>query len=234
MNHRIFSTVLTAVLVGALASGVAVADVHSDSPLPDTDADDEDTLVVELEPDGDATISLNLVYDLESDEQQAAFESLHEDDVAMTELADRFHDRMESVAAAVDGEDEQTVTDAANDVVVGEELGIVSIAVTWDSLASVDDETLIVTEPFASGFQTDTQFVLAGPEDSSIDTVEPEADTTGEENARWNAGSDLDGFEATLTVAGEDADTFGPGFGVTAAVLGLLGITAIVGARIRY
>lgn len=235
MTHTIRSTILTAVVLGALLSGGVVAGVYAETPLPEDDAlADKDTLAVELEANGDASISLILVYDLTSEEEQAAFESLREDQGAMTELSDRFHDRMQLVAESVEGTDEEAVTDAANEIVVTEENGYVSMSVSWNSLGSVDEDTIQVTEPFASGFESDTQFILVGPEDSAINSHTPEPDETGEDYAVWAAGSSLDGFEATLDAsAGEDADTFGPGFGVGAAILGILLVTGFVGARSR-
>jgi DNA-binding MarR family transcriptional regulator len=78
------------------------------------------------------------------------------------------------------------------------ETGVVTLSVTWDGLAAVEGDTLVVTEPFASGFTPDRTFVLTAPEGYSIATVTPQADTSDEGRATWEPNTDLSGFTVEL------------------------------------
>ncbi|WP_265110477.1 DUF7345 domain-containing protein [Halosolutus halophilus] len=234
MGRWIVAFGVLVVLSGLLVSPVSGAGATASDPA-DTD---EPTLHVELTADGDATVSLVSVYDLTDEDERDAFETLESDDETRTELLDRFTARMQPVAANAsdDVDREMTVTADSIDVrTTDDDRGVVVLSVTWAQLAAVEDDRLVVTEPFASGYETDRTVVVAGPDGSTIETATPEPDTESDGQASWDAGTEFDGFEAAFSLSAEEtggdetdaADDSLPGFGVpitAATLLALIGI----------
>lgn len=211
--------------VGAVGSSVA-ADHH-----------EEPAFLVDIDADGDATVMFVLTYDLEDDDEQEAFETLREDGESQEDLRDRFESRMGELAtdAATQTDREMSISNAELDLYTTEDdVGVAELSVRWHGLAAVDDDSVTVTEPFASGFALDQQFVLVGPENYEPTVVTPDASDSDDRTLIWDADSDLDGFEVTFTAADEGTasdDTSNddaPGFGVVLALVSL--VAAIIGA----
>jgi len=102
---------LSAVLLfAALAAPGAVA--AADGPATTTDAAPEESsaFVVELDADGDATVTLVLTYDLADGDDEAAFEALRD---RPEEVTARFDDRMSRIAdrTAAETDREMSVSD---------------------------------------------------------------------------------------------------------------------------
>ncbi len=199
---------------------------------------DEPTLHVDLTAEGDATVSLVSVYDLTDEDERDAFESLAADEDDRTELLDRFGDRLQSVAANAETDREMSVTTEAIDLRTTDDRGIVVLTVEWGAIAAVDDGQLTLTEPFASGYETDRTLVVTGPEGSTIESATPEPTETTDSQAAWDAGTDLDGFEVTMALSDDDADDGAaaddsvPGFGIGATAVALLAVLGVgIGRR---
>ena len=143
--------VISLLLVSAFALPVAASSTNSSESV------EESAVHVDLEADGDATVSLVSIYDLTDSDERDAFETLREDESAQEALLDRAADRFDSVATNAEGnvEREMTVSAESTDVSVSGDRGIVTLSVTWEGLAAVEDDTLVVTEPFTSGFDAD-------------------------------------------------------------------------------
>ena len=130
--------------------------------------------------------------------------------------------------------------------------GIVTLSVTYVGLAAVADDTLTVTEPFASGFEPDRRFVVTAPDGYAVAAATPAADTSGDARVVYDAGTHLSGFELVLeptgtpsptetpvkTMANTDepsdggTDTGGqPGFGAVAAALALVAAALVAVCR---
>jgi PGF-CTERM protein len=148
------------------------------------------------------------------------------------------------------------VTDAAIELEETDDsrFGVVNLSVTYVGLAAVEDGTLTVTDPFASGFEPDRQFVVTAPDGYTVDSATPAADTGAEARVVYDAGTDLSGFELVVEEAatptgtptdteaedGGDSDetpggtTTGgqPGFGAAAAIVALAG-AALLSLRRR-
>ena len=194
-------------LVGVtlLIASVAAAGVMEASAA----EDDEPAFVVDLEADGDATVTLVSGYDLDDEDERDAFEELRDDEAAQEELADRFEDRLSAVAdeagAAVDRE--MTVASGSTEVRTEDDRGIVAVSVEWTALAGVEDDRLTITEPFASGFELDRPLVVVAPEDATLETTTPDPDSSDDDRASWDEASDLEGFEVSYTLDGDDDET---------------------------
>lgn len=230
----------TFVVVGVvsllLVSGVAAPVAGSNGA--DADRIDHPAVHVDLEADGDATVSLVSTYDLTDEDERDAFDTLRDDDAIRTELLDRFADRLDGVAsdAEADVDREMTVSPESVDMrSTDDDLGIVTLSVSWTDLAAVEGETIVLTEPFASGFESDRALVVTVPEDATVESSTPEPTSHDDAQLTWDEDVDLDAFE--VTISSDDAETDGatdgiPGFGsaVTAVALTLC-VASIAFAR---
>lgn len=232
MTPRIRSRVAVALVAVAVVLSVVVAPATADARA-STAEEPTPALVVALQEDGSATVTLVQTFDLETDDERAAFESLQDDQEAREDVRTRFADRMASVAAdatATTGR-EMTVSEPSIDLRTADDVGVVELSVTWSNLAAERDGRLVVTEPFASGFEPDRQFAVVGPDGYELDGATPAPDDSGDASATWAAGTDLDRFEVAFAPAdggdgdggggGDDADERVPGFGTTAALVAL-------------
>lgn len=240
MHDRTLVAVVAVVLVGS----VFVSPVAGATGVEDPD---EPKIHVEMTSDGDATVSLVSVYDLGDEDEQASFESLEEDEEAQDDLRDRFTERMESVAENSGHDGEAVIDDASIEIQSEDGYGVVTVAVTWSGLAEADGETLVLTEPFASGFELDRQLVITGPDDATIESTSPDSDEKDSAQASWDADTDLDGFELVISLEDGESDTVAetdsedeeeaadglPGFGIGAALVALVAALGIASRRIH-
>ncbi|WEL18341.1 Putative membrane-associated or secreted trancriptional regulator [Halorhabdus sp. SVX81] len=216
---RIVALVVTATLLVA-----SVAPAGAASGEQPTDA-----VVVDLESDGSATVTIQSTYDLGSDAEQEAFEELRSDEQAREDIRTTFRNRMALVAESAEnatGRD-MAVADASVDLGVVDNTGVVTLSVTWDGLAAVEDDRLVVDEPFASGFAIDRPVTLQSPENYTLADATPTPDDR-ENSLQWNAGTDLEGFEVSFErTTGDGTAASGPGFGLIAAILGITALGAV-------
>ncbi len=181
---------------------------------------------VQLHEDGDATVTFEWTYDFDADEERDAFVSLEQDEVAQDEFLDDFVGGIEAVAdesADATGR-EMWVGDTAIELEDSGGSGVVRITVEWGSLAEADDGKLTLTEPFASGFETE-RLTVEAPEGYVIDSAEPEPTDTDERTATWSDVS-LDGFEVVV-ISSEASEESLPGFGVVAALLSAVAVALV-------
>lgn len=213
-----------------------VASSNSTQPVGPSNAE-EPTLHVELSENGDATVTLVSVYTLTESSDRNSFESIRADEQTRSEMLERFADRLETVSTEIDSDGNDSITGAEANLRSSGDRGIVSLSVTWDSLATDDGETLVVDEPFASGFEADRTLVVVGPEGSTLESSTPEPTATDGERAVWETKTDLDGFEAAFTPpseessGGDDESDATPGFGGAVAVVS---IVVLLEHRRRY
>jgi hypothetical protein len=204
---------------------LCVALISSATAVPAAAAEhDDEQFLVELDAEGDADLTVTYTYDLETDSERAAFEELESNETVRQEAASRFQNRMQGVADRASNETgrSMSVTDVNIEVASNDGVGIVTLSVAWENLAAVEGEQLTVTEPFASGFEPNRTFTVAGPDGYEITSTNPSPDDSSEGSVTWSAGTSLDGFEVvaegsdSTTTDGSDAD--GAGFGVAVAV----------------
>lgn len=207
----------------------------------------EPSLVVELDADGAARLTLTLAYDLSTDSERAAFEELGRNESARERVRAAFADRMRRVASAGERETgrEMSVADPQVDLTTADDgsTGVVRLAITYDGLAAVEDGRLRVTAPFADGFQADRRVVVVGPEGYELTAASPDPAQRSVNRVTYAAGSNLDGFEVAFAPADGtgapagtnegDSRTATPGFGVAAALAAALAAAALLARRGR-
>lgn len=227
VSTRIVGAFFCVLLVSSLAVAPAAASGHA-----------EEEFLVQLDAEGNADVAVTYTYDLETESEQAAFEELRTNETARRELADRFQNRLGSVAddaSAATGR-EMAVTEGSAEIDSVNGVGVVTLTVEWTNLAAVGDDRLTVTEPFTNGFEPDRTFTVEAPDGYGVTAATPEPSSSGGATASWGAGTSLDGFELVLDPSdgGEmdggtgDGDTDGDGAGLGVSV----GVAALAGAAL--
>lgn len=204
------------------------------------------SFTVDIHENGSADVAVTYTFDLETDSEQAAFQELRDNQSARAATAMRFEERLAAVAAnTADRTGRQmSVGNATTDVSTDGSTGVVTLAVTWQGLAAVDGDSLVMTEPFASEFDPDRRFVITLPEGYTA-AVTPAADIQEDGRLTWDSGTSLDGFELTASAesasneeSASNGDTTGtssgsgPGLGLVAGVIGLVTV-GLLGRRIQ-
>lgn len=220
----ILATVLVVVTVAAVVPMTATANGAS-SP-----GSSDGAVTVDLAADGAATVTVTYAFDLTTEEQREAFETLRDDEAARTETRERFAARLATVAAdaAAETDREMSVSAATIDVTATDGVGLVHLSVEWSNLAAVENGRLIVSEPFASGFESDRPVTVHVPEGYAIEHATPAPDDESRTHAAWSAGTAFDGFELVAVAeeragdgAAGGADEDQPGFGALAALVAI-------------
>ncbi|MCL9812369.1 DUF7345 domain-containing protein [Natranaeroarchaeum aerophilus] len=229
ISNRTIATVLAGLVVCSLAVTPVAGAQQSDT---------EPSLLVELDDSGDAQVTLTMTYDLDTDEEADAFESLVGDEEAQATALDRFEGNMQSVADTASDRTDRTMAVTGQSVSAErqDDVGVLSMTVEWTNFAATDGDDLVVTEPFASGYETDRPLTIVAPDGYQVSDATPAPDSESDGTATWDAGTDLDGFEVVLSADGDaatgaddtgDADDDLPGFGIGTALTALLGIALI-------
>ena len=195
----VFIFVFAVTLAAFLAGGVAVAgaDEHA------TPAADEPAIQVEVAEDGAAAVAFTYTFDLTDGDAEAAFEELRTDEDAKETFRDRFENRLREVAADASAETEREMS--ISDVTLGaeryDETGVVRVSLQWSGLVATENDRLVVTEPFASGFEPDRPLYVTFPAEYTVADRHPEPDRDGERHLVWEAGADLTDFEVVGVLA---------------------------------
>ena len=219
--------VAVVVLLGAIAGPAAGTQTAAEGS-----ANGATALVVDLAEDGDATVTLRLTFDLDRDEERRALDRLREN---RTTIAAAFEEQMRAIAERTAAETGREMSVASADVAVTTEgsTGVVELSVAWTGLAAVEGDRLVVSQPFADGFEPPGRFEVRAPEGYVLAETTPSAASTTETGATWAAGSSLDGFEAAFVPA-DATSTSLPGFGAPAALVAVAlvaGTSALVARR---
>lgn len=218
-------TVLTSLAVTALLVGAAVgpaAATQSVSP----------SMTVDLAADGNAEITVVSTFDLESDDQQAAFDELQNNETARNAYLDRFSDRWTGVATATEArtDREMSISDTSLELSREGSTGVATFSVTWENLAAVEDGTLTLSEPFASEFTPDRQFTVVLPDGYELSSATPEPSSESDGRLVYAAGASFDGF-SVVAEESEPTGGSGPGFGIAGALISLLAVALIAHRR---
>ena len=222
-------------LVGVCAALLLAAGVTPGLVSADPTTEDPSAFIIELEPNGDATVSLALTYELDGGDEEAAFETLRE---APDNATQRFDNRLSRVADRTADRTgrEMTISEVSRTVETADGTGVIRLSASWTNLAAVEGERLIVEEPFASGFRTDRTFVLVAPDGYSVSGTAVPADSTDGSSAEWGDGTNLSGFSATVepndgVLSGVSEGPLTP-LALVFAV-GVVGMLGYAGARLK-
>jgi hypothetical protein len=188
-----------AVICALLAPGAAALDGPGAEPA----VEEGSAFVVALDADGDATVSLVLTYNLSDAADEAAFDDLRERPENVTSRFDDDLSRLADRTATETGR-EMGVSAVRTEFESANGTGVVRLSATWQNLAAVEGDRLVVSEPFASEFRPDRPFVLVAPDGYGLADATVEANATSAADggdaatAKWAAGTDLSGFSAAF------------------------------------
>jgi hypothetical protein len=236
------------VIIAILVAAPAVASTGTVSPTAPTDElPPEPAFVVALDADGSAQVTLVITFDLTTDSEQEAFESLRANTTSREQRTDRFAAQMQAIAARAENTTGRPmeVRDPAITFTTKNDTGVVGLSVRWTDLATQEDDRLVLREPFASGFDVDRRFQVVGPDGYGLAAVTPSPTTRTKNSATWAAERDFEGFEATFasewdeTTGDRQERTAGtsddggssagaPGFGIEVAALAVLSTTLLL------
>lgn len=199
----------TGVLPTVLALALVVSLVPVATAAQTTQNSAEESVVVSLDGDGDAALSLVIPFDLTDAEQRAAFEEFSTDEGRQQTLVEQYETRVSNVAAELDNrtDREMRVTDPRIESRTDDSgsVGYVEVTVTWERLAAADGDRLQLREPFDSGFAPDARMTVEAPENHRFVSTTPEA-TIEDGTAVWTTGQELDNFDVTVAPADTDPD----------------------------
>lgn len=234
LGHRL-CVALLAVLV-LTAAPLAMA--NTATAQPSTELPAEPALLIVLEPDGSARVTLTVVFDLGTDADRTAFDALRANTTAREQHVEQFASRMQAIAdrATATGDRDMRITEPNIAFVERNGTGIVAISVTWTDLAARSGEALVLREPFGSEFSIDRALYVVGPDGYVLESASPTPTKQRSAQAMWVAGMSLDGIEVTFAPA--DSTTGGaigetPGFTFGGSLLALLLIAAMAIGRSR-
>ena len=191
--------------------------------------DPSSSVVVRIDADGDAEVTLLQRFDLRNESDRRAFERIGTDASVRDRLTGQYGDRMRAVIAATANETGRPMSGGPVEFetrrVDGGSTGVVALTIPWDGLAVAEGDRLVVSEPFDGGFEPTGSFVLVGPPGSVVVEVTPEPSTADGRSLKWAPGTGIDGFRAVYAAdpaAGGRSSTFGqPGFGFALAAVAL-------------
>ncbi|AWB26426.1 DUF7345 domain-containing protein [Halococcoides cellulosivorans] len=227
-----YSTIRTQLLVALIAVGVASLAVVAVGPA--AAQTDPGAVTVALDTDGAATVSVTYRYDL-AGERAGAFEDLQGDATAQETTAQRFADRVRSIAGDVENQTgrEMSISDPRAAVSTADGVGTVTVSVTWDGLAAVDGDQIRLAEPFDAGFESNRPLVVDLPDGYTAVETTPEPDSAADGELRWTADQSLTDFAVTAAPESTPTAAGGPGFGAGAAALALV-VTLVAVGRSRF
>lgn len=212
-------------LVAAPVAATTGATQANDSTAP------EPALVVALDTDGSARVTLVTTFDLATDSERAAFEALRANQTAREQRTARFAGRMQAIAIRAEdtAEREMTVRDPTMAFSTANATGILTLSVTWDGLAARGGDRIVLREPFASGFDIDRPFRVVAPDGYELSTATPPPTTRQQSGVTWSAATRFEGFEAEF-VTTDDGPTAGASGGTSGAGTPGLGVGVTVAA----
>lgn len=163
------------------------------------------------------------------------------------DAAQRYENQIKSIASDDDSSNASDVHSSQVSLYTyqhnGTEWGAAEYSVAWDNIATVDGNTVSLTEPLGGDItESRNAVVLVGPEGSTVTetSVEPNVETDRKNSVAWEKRTNMSGFEATVTLDSNDSglqsgpEDSVPGFTSLTALISLVVVaTVILGARRR-
>lgn len=187
---------LALVVVSGSSAGGALAGPNQVSDQPETD---NSITRIEVDADGSATWTITVRTRLETDDDQAAFETFQEDfEANRSRYLGPFRDNIRTVveSASNDTGREMRATNfsAETDIqAVPRRWGVVSYEFAWSNFSAVRSESVVVGNVFQSGFfiaENDTLQIVA-PDGQQFQSVDPAPDSIDNGTATWSGRRDF-------------------------------------------
>lgn len=192
-----------AVVVGlAVSLGAGVGAAAHDEP------DRDEILGIELEPDGNATVYHIDSYNLSNESHQEQFAAFEDNETRRQQRLDEIVAAFEDAAAGgrERSERDMRIEDPQIETYERDGYGRVAVSVRWRNLAFADEERVVVSEPFAGGYEPDLNRVaIHGPPGYRRGTTQPEPARARANSSLWNPKtSDFSQFNTEFVAQGTD------------------------------
>ncbi|WP_181692030.1 hypothetical protein [Natronomonas sp. LN261] len=190
---RLLAALCIAALALSGAAGTAAAQSAADGQF-----------VVELDADGDADAAFTEEFDLTAPEDREIFEEVQADADLRAAVAERFGEEMRFVSGtANEGIDrELRVGEVTVETAAVGETGIVVYEFRWENLAAVDDDRVVLAEPFSLFETLDRELVVVAPEGYEIESASPEPERDDGDTVAWPGMTTFgEGFEVVAAPA---------------------------------
>ena len=193
------------ITLGAVLS-VAVAGVAAEAS---TDGPVTDAVVVDLDGEGNAVVTVTVSFDLTVEEEKSDFEAFAGSETDQQAQLDQYESRLSNVATEVESRTgrEMDITNASISTQTSddEERGLVVLQATWEGLAANNGGQLVLGAPFDGGFNADQNVAVRPPEQHRVVSTAPEPAREGEQ-LLWSDNQSLDEFEVVVEPLDETAD----------------------------
>lgn len=220
--------------IGALGAGPAMGQVNDTT----TEAGNaSQTIGIELEADGDATVSVRNQFTLETSEDRRAFERLADEFEGGEANGELSIDAFERVAADAENETgrEMAITNVDRSVETTNSTGTLELQFGWEGFANTEDGGLVVGDVFEinggtwlPSLSADQRLTISVPENHGLRTVSPETIGSSGEFA-WEGPRSFETGEPTVVLITGDQDdeglswlSVGLGLGLVAAIAALV------------
>lgn len=187
---------LAAVAIGVGAGTVAAVDTPASGQF-----------IIELDTDGDADAVFTDTFDLTDDDERAIFEDARDDPELRAAATAQFREEMQFVSdvASEDIDREIRVGEVTMETTVDGETGVVAYLFRWENLAAVEDDRIVLSEPFSTYDSLDRELVVIAPEGGELTSVSPPPQRQGEDAATWPGLTEFgETFEVVATVPTPD------------------------------
>ena len=202
---RILVSVTAVIALGAVLS-VAVAGTATEAS---TDGPVTDGVVVDLDGEGNAVVTVAVSFDLTVEEEKSDFEAFAGSETEQQAQLEQYESRLSNVATEVESRTgrEMDVTNASISTQTSddEERGLVVLQATWEGLAANNDGQLVLGAPFDGGFNADRMVAVRPPEQHRVVSTAPEPAREGEQ-LLWSDNQSLDEFEVVVEPLDETTD----------------------------
>ena len=143
--------------------------------------------IVELDTNGDADAVFTDEFDLTDPEQRAVFEDARDDPELRAAASQQLREEMQFVSdvANEDLDREIRVGEVTVETIVDGETGIVAYQFRWETLARVDGDRMILSEPFSTYDSLDRELIVLAPEGHELTSVSPQPQRQGDDVATW-------------------------------------------------
>ncbi|WP_336136385.1 helix-turn-helix transcriptional regulator [Natronomonas amylolytica] len=251
MNRGSVAALVAFVVLVATVAGTGVtagSTVESSSaPALQEDINPDDVLMeVAVEEDGDAAWRIEYRMELDTAEDEQAFEDLQSDIESDPDpYVDRFHNRMNATAdsAANATGREMAVTDvfvSATREELPQERGVVTFTFRWSNFAATDGDRLVVGDAIDGLFlDENSSLLISWPDEYALVDASPSATDTRDGAVSYDGPTNFASGEPRIELAPEGAVGGADGLPVVplvvaaVVVLGLLAIGVVLVARRR-
>jgi len=212
---RVVGYVAVLVTLGAVLSVTAAGAATETS----TDGPVTEGVVVDLDDEGNAVVTVTVSFDLTVEDEKSDFEAFVDSDTRQQAQLEQYESRLSGIATELESQTgrEMVVRNASLSTQTSDsgERGLVMLQATWEGLAANNGSRLVLGAPFDSGFNADQTVAVSPPEKHRVVSTAPDPTQEGEQ-LLWSDDQSLNEFEVVVepldgtTDNGDDGDGTSP------------------------